>query len=57
MCAAYFTKLKILEKDLSVEKAIELCTIVFTLILCGFGLEEEEAVRIISDSARDIIRG
>jgi hypothetical protein len=57
MCAVFSTNLKILEQSLSAEEAIELCTKVFTLVLCGFGLQEEEAHRIVSDSARDIVMG
>jgi AcrR family transcriptional regulator len=57
MGAVYFTNLRIVEQKLSVKKVIALCTKVSTLILCGFGLDEEEAIRIASDSARDIIRG
>lgn len=53
----YFTGLRILEQQLSPARAIELGSNVFTLLLCGFGLEEEEARRIAGDSARDIIRG
>jgi AcrR family transcriptional regulator len=54
---AYFSMIRIIEQKLSAKKAIELSTKVFSLILCGFGLDEEEAVRIVSDSAKDIIRG
>lgn len=57
MGVVYFTSLSILEQKLSAKEAIELCTGVFTLILCGFGLDEEEALRIVADSARDIIKG
>ena len=57
MGAVFFTNLKILEQGLSAGEAIELCTKVFTLVLCGFGLQEEEARRIVSDSARDIVTG
>jgi len=53
----YFCMLRILDQGLSAEQAIDLATRAFSLTLCGFGLEEEEAVRIASDSARDIIRG
>ncbi|MEH6567754.1 MAG: TetR/AcrR family transcriptional regulator [Halioglobus sp.] len=56
MGAVYFTNLRILAQSMSAEEAIELCTKVFTLILCGFGLDEKEAVRIVSDSARDIVK-
>ena len=57
MGAGYFTSLSILDQQLSVAEAIELCTKVFTLTLCGFGLVEEEAHRIVSDSARNIMTG
>ena len=53
----FFSMNRIMEQELSVEQATELATRTFTLILCGFGLSEEEAVRIVSDSARDIIKG
>ena len=53
----YFTGLRILEQRLSPVQAIELSSKVFTLLLCGFGLEEAEARRIVGDSARDIITG
>ncbi len=52
----YFSMIRILEQRMSVEQAIELAIKGFSLTLCGFGLEEGEAVRIVSDSARDIIR-
>jgi len=54
--SVYVTNLRILEQNLSAEQAIKLCTGVFTLVLCGFGLNEDESRRIVSDSARDIIR-
>lgn len=50
-----FTMLRILEQELSADQAIMLTVKVFTLVLCGFGLAEEEATRIVTDSARDII--
>lgn len=53
----YFSMLRILDQQFSAAQAIDLATRAFSLTLCGFGLEEEEAVRIASDSARDIIRG
>jgi AcrR family transcriptional regulator len=55
--AVYFTMLRIIEEQLAAGQAIELATKVFTLILCGFGLREEEAIRIVADSARDLIMG
>lgn len=55
--SAYFSMIRIIEQKLSVEQAIELTIDVFSLILCGFGLDEEEAVRIVSESAGAIIRG
>jgi AcrR family transcriptional regulator len=55
--AVFFTMLRIIEEQHSAEQAIELATRVFTLILCGFGLREDEAVRIVADSARDLITG
>ncbi len=53
----YFCTIKVVDERLSAEQANDLATRAFSLILCGFGLEEEEAVRIVADSARDIIRG
>lgn len=55
--AVFFTMLRIIEEQHSAEQAIELATRVFTLILCGFGLREDEAVRIVADSARNLITG
>ena len=55
--AVFFTMLRIIEEQHSAEQAIELSTRVFTLILCGFGLGEDEALRIVADSARDLITG
>ncbi len=55
--AAFFTMLQIVEQEQSAEQAIELATSVLTLLLCGFGLPEEEATRIVADSARDLIKG
>jgi hypothetical protein len=55
--AAFFTMLQIVEQQQSAEQAIELATGVLTLLLCGFGLPEEEAMRIVADSARDLIKG
>ena len=53
----FFSMLRIIEQGLTVAQAIDLATRAFTLILCGFGVQEEEASRIVSDSARDIIKG
>jgi len=53
----YFSMIRILDQQLSAEQAIDLATRAFSLTLCGFGLGEEEAVRIVADSARDIITG
>jgi AcrR family transcriptional regulator len=55
--AVFFTMLRIIEEQHSAEQAINLATRVFTLILCGFGLREDEATRIVGDSARDLISG
>lgn len=52
----YFSMIRILEQRLSADQAIDLAIKAFSLTLCGFGLEENEAVRIVSDSARDIIK-
>lgn len=51
-----FTMLRILEHALSEDQAIALTVKVLALVLCGFGLAEEEATRIVTDSARDIIK-
>jgi len=53
----YFSMIRIIEQRLTPEQAIDLATKAFSLILYGFGLPEEEAVRIVSDSAKDIIKG
>lgn len=55
--SAYFCMIRIIEQGLSVEQTVELSTRVFSLILCGFGLDEEEAVRIVSESAKAVVRG
>lgn len=55
--AAYVTNYSVLQMKLSATEAIALLTNVLTLTLCGFGLEEDEAYRIVSDSAKDIIKG
>lgn len=54
--AVFFTMLRIIEEQLTAGQAIDLATKVFTLILCGFGLREDEATRIVADSARDLIK-
>lgn len=51
----YFSTIRVLEKKLSAQDAIQLATRAFSITLCGFGLEESEARRIVSDSANDII--
>ena len=48
---------RVIDEHLSAEHAINLCVGVFTLVLCGFGVEENEARRIVSESAQDIITG
>lgn len=55
--SVFSTCLRVIDQGLSAEQAIELSTGVFTVVLCGFGLEEEEAHRIVASSARDIIKG
>ncbi len=57
MGSAIATCLKVVDQQLNPDEAAALCTGVFTLVLCGLGLEEAEARRIVSDSARDIVRG
>ena len=49
------TMLRVIEEKLDANQAIDLTHKVLTLTLCGFGLSEEEALRITCDSARDII--
>ena len=49
------TCITVIEQNLDPQQAIALCTGVFTLVLCGMGLEEAEARRIVTDSATDII--
>ena len=50
------TMLRVIEQRHSADEAIDLTTRVFALTLCGFGVIEEEAVRIVRDSANDIIK-
>lgn len=57
MGATIFTMVRVIEQGLSADQAIELSTKVLPLMLCGFGVNEEEAFRIVSDSAKDIILG
>ncbi len=52
-----FCMIRIIERQLSPQEAIELAIKAFSLTLYGFGLSEEEAVRIVTDSAHDIIKG
>jgi AcrR family transcriptional regulator len=56
MGTGYISMIRIVDQRLSVHQAIDLAIKAISLILCGFGLEESEAVRIVSDSARDIIK-
>jgi hypothetical protein len=49
--------LRIIEQGLDVEQTIELTAKTLALVLGGFGLQAEEALRIVTDSARDIIAG
>ncbi len=51
------TMIHALEHNVSVEAARDMATQAFTLVLSGFGLEEQEAMRIVRDSAADIIKG
>ena len=53
--ATYFSMLEVIEREYGASQAIALATRVYTLLLCGFGLREEEAAMIVADSARDII--
>lgn len=52
----YFCMLRVVDQRLGAEQAIDLASKACSLVLCGFGLEEAEAIRIVTDSARDIIR-
>lgn len=52
----HFSMIRIIEQKLSPAEAIDLAARAFSLILCGFGLEESEALRIVTDSANDIIK-
>jgi AcrR family transcriptional regulator len=52
----YFCMLRILERQMSPRAAVDLATRAFALTLCGFGIEEDEATRIASTSAKAIIR-
>jgi len=47
--------LRVIDEKLDAELAIELTHKALTLTLCGFGLPQEEALRITFDSAKDII--
>tara|TARA_R110002110_G_scaffold205066_7_gene416970 strand:- start:94982 stop:95620 length:639 start_codon:yes stop_codon:yes gene_type:complete len=51
------TSLRIMEQQLSVADARNLCVEVLTLVLCGFGLQEEEARQIMLEAASEIING
>lgn len=55
MGVTFFTMVRIIEDQLSVEESLELTSQAITLVLCGFGVLEEEAARIARDSAADII--
>ncbi len=54
--AVVSTSLRIIEQQLSVGDARELCVDVLTLALCGFGLQEDEARQIMREAAADIIK-
>ncbi|MEE4146797.1 MAG: TetR/AcrR family transcriptional regulator [Halieaceae bacterium] len=55
MGVTFFTMARIIEDELSRDESIELTRQAVTLALCGFGVLEEEAARIASDSASDVI--
>ncbi len=57
MGVTLFTMARILEKQLSREASIELAGQSIALLLCAFGVLEEEATRIANGSAKDIIGG
>ena len=48
--------LRIIEQQYTLEQAVDFATRICTLVLCGFGVEEEEATRISRGSARDVIK-
>lgn len=52
----YISMIRIVDQQLSAQQAIDLAIKAISLILCGFGLEEDESVRIVADSARDVIK-
>lgn len=54
--SVYFTCLRIIENRLSPRDAVELCTGVFTVTLCGFGVQEKEAKKIISEAACKLMK-
>ncbi len=51
-----FSMIRIVQDKLSVEQTIELSINACLLILCGLGLDEKEALKIATASAKDIIR-
>ena len=55
MGVTFFIMARIIENSLALEESVDLTSQAVTLVLCGFGVLEEEAARIAVDSARDII--
>lgn len=53
---ASFSMIRVVQDKLSTEQTINLSINVCLLILCGLGVEEKEALKIATASARDIIR-
>ncbi|MEM1154596.1 MAG: TetR/AcrR family transcriptional regulator [Pseudomonadota bacterium] len=53
--SVYFTCLRVIEDKLSPRDAVDLCTGVFTVMLYGFGVEEKEAKKIVSEAARKLL--
>ncbi len=52
----YASMLRIIEQQYTLEQVVDFASRICTLMLCGFGIEEEEASRISGDSARDLIK-
>lgn len=52
----YVSMFRIIEQQYTLEQAIDFASRICTLMLCGFGVGEEEATMISRDSARDLIR-
>ena len=53
---ASFSMIRVVQGKLSVEETIDLSINACVLLLCGLGLDEKEALKVATVSARDIIR-